>query len=103
MSTGRLMARHIVPNVMSSIVVIATLEVGTMILGEGALSFLALGVTEPNVSWGLMLAEGRDYLRQAWWIVVFPGLAITVVVLLSNLAGDALRSRYDPRLRTHRP
>ncbi|HEX4521073.1 MAG TPA: ABC transporter permease [Gaiellaceae bacterium] len=102
MSSARVMVRHIVPNVLSSIVVIATLEIGTMILGEGALSFLGLGVEEPNVSWGLMLAEGRNYLSSAWWIVVIPGIAITVVVLLSNLAGDALRLRYDPKLKTSR-
>jgi peptide/nickel transport system permease protein len=102
MSSGRVMVRHIVPNVMSSIVVIATLEIGTMILGEGALSFLGLGVIEPNVSWGLMLSESRNYLNQAWWIVVIPGLAITITVLLANLAGDALRAKYDPKLKRAR-
>jgi peptide/nickel transport system permease protein len=97
MSTPRITFFHVLPNLASTLVVIATLEVGTMIIGEGALSFLGLGVTAPNVSWGLMLAEGRNYLQQGWWLVVFPGVAIGVVVLLANLGGDALRSRYDPR------
>ena len=97
MSTPRILVFHVIPNLAPTIVVIATLEVGTMIIGEGALSFLGLGVTPPSVSWGLMLAEGRNYLEQAWWLVVFPGLAIGAVVLLANLGGDALRSRYDPR------
>jgi peptide/nickel transport system permease protein len=100
MSTPRIMLFHLMPNLAPTLVVIATLEVGTMIIGEGALSFLGLGVTPPNVSWGLMLAEGRNYLQQAWWLVVFPGVAIGVVVLLANLGGDALRSRYDPRKAT---
>lgn len=97
MSTPRIILFHVLPNLVSTLVVIATLEVGTMIIGEGALSFLGLGVTAPSVSWGLMLAEGRNYLQQGWWLVVFPGLAIGAVVLLANLGGDALRSRYDPR------
>lgn len=97
MSAPRIMLFHIVPNLLSTIVVIATLEVGTMIIGEGALSFLGLGVTAPSVSWGLMLAEGRNYLQQGWWLVVLPGAAIGITVMLANLGGDALRGRYDPR------
>jgi peptide/nickel transport system permease protein len=100
---SRIMVFHILPNVMNSLLVIATLEVGVMILGEGALSFLGLGVVAPSVSWGLMLAESREYLQQAWWVVVFPGLAIAIVVLLSNLGGDALRAKYDPRKRIYQP
>ena len=97
MSTSRIIVFHVLPNLLPTVVVIATLEVGTMIIGEGALSFLGLGVTAPSVSWGLMLAEGRNYLQQGWWLVVFPGVAIGVVVLLANLGGDSLRSSYDPR------
>lgn len=100
-SPARVMAAHVLPNVTNSFLVVATLEVGTMILGEGALSFLGLGVVAPQVSWGLMLAEGRDYLSRAWWVVMFPGAAIAIVVLLTNLLGDALRSAYDPRKRTY--
>lgn len=98
-STTRIMVAHIMPNVTNTFLVIATFEVGTMILGEGALSFLGLGVVSPQVSWGLMLAEGRDHLARAWWVVAFPGLAIATVVLLANLLGDALRVVYDPRHR----
>jgi peptide/nickel transport system permease protein len=98
-SSTRIMLRHILPNVANSFLVIATLEVGTMILGEGALSFLGLGVASPQVSWGLMLAEGRDHLARAWWVVAFPGIAISSVVLLTNLLGDSLRVLYDPRHR----
>jgi peptide/nickel transport system permease protein len=98
-SSARIMSRHILPNVANTFLVIATLEVGTMILGEGALSFLGLGVASPQVSWGLMLAEGRDHLARAWWVVAFPGMAISSVVLLTNLLGDSLRVLYDPRHR----
>lgn len=98
-SSTRIMFAHILPNVTNSFLVIATFEVGTMILGEGALSFLGLGVATPQVSWGLMLAEGRNHLARAWWVVAFPGLAIATVVLLTNLLGDALRVVYDPRHR----
>jgi peptide/nickel transport system permease protein len=98
-SPTRIMVAHILPNVTNSFLVIATFEVGTMILGEGALSFLGLGVASPQVSWGLMLAEGRDHLARAWWVVAFPGMAIAAVVLLTNLLGDALRVVYDPRHR----
>jgi peptide/nickel transport system permease protein len=98
-SPTRIMVAHILPNVTNSFLVIATFEVGTMILGEGALSFLGLGVASPQVSWGLMLAEGRDHLARAWWVVAFPGLAIATVVVLTNLLGDALRVIYDPRHR----
>lgn len=100
-SPSRIMVRHILPNVSGSLLVIATLEVGTMILGEGALSFLGLGVVSPQISWGLMLAEGRDYLSRAWWVALFPGLLMAVVVMLTNLIGDALRAIYDPRQRSY--
>ena len=93
----RIALRHVLPNVAGNIVVIATLEVGAMILAESGLSFLGLGVVSPDVSWGAMLAEGRDQLRLAWWVAIFPGLAITLVVLLVNLLGDALVESRDPR------
>ncbi len=100
-SDTRIVLRHILPNVAGTIVALATLEVGTMILAESALSFLGLGVVSPDISWGGLLADGRDNLRDAWWVVTLPGLAIVVVVLYVNLAGDALRSRYDLRKRDH--
>jgi peptide/nickel transport system permease protein len=95
----RLMLRHVLPEVSPSAVVVATLEVGLMVVYEAALSFLGLGVQPPTPSWGDMLASGRDYLASAWWLATFPGLAIMVTVLGANLAGDAVRLRLDPRVR----
>jgi peptide/nickel transport system permease protein len=95
--TWRILLAHVLPNVAGTVTVMATLQLGTIILAESALSFLGLGVAAPDISWGAMLSEGRDQLTSAWWIAAFPGLAITVVVLLVNLLGDALRSRFDPK------
>ena len=95
----RLMLRHVLPEVLPSAVVVATLEVGLMIVFEAALSFLGLGVQPPTPSWGDMLASGRDYLATAWWLATFPGLAIMVTVLGANLVGDAVRDRLDPHVK----
>jgi peptide/nickel transport system permease protein len=95
----RLMLRHVLPEVLPSAVVVATLEVGLMIVFEAALSFLGLGVQPPTPSWGDMLASGRDYLATAWWLATFPGLAIMLTVLGANLVGDAVRDRLDPHVR----
>lgn len=97
-SHTRILVRHILPNVMSSMVVMATLEVARMMIIESALSFLGLGVRPPIPSWGTMLAEGRVYLNTAWWLATFPGLAILVTVLGINLFGDWLRDVLDPEL-----
>lgn len=97
----RIILRHIFPNIGGTVLVLATLEVGTMILAESALSFLGLGVVPPDISWGGMLAGGREFIQDAWWVVTFPGIAITFVVMSINLLGDALRARYDPRKRTY--
>ena len=91
--------RHIVPNVLSSAVVLAALQVGTTILAESSLSFLGLGVQPPFVTWGLMLADGRQYIGSAWWMSTFPGIAITITVLGVVFLGDWLRDTLDPRLR----
>jgi len=96
---GRLMLRHVLPEVLPSAVVVATLEIGLMIVFEAALSFLGLGVQPPTPSWGSMLADGRAYVASAWWLATFPGLAIMVTVLGANLVGDAVRDRLDPRIR----
>jgi peptide/nickel transport system permease protein len=88
--------RHLIPHVVSSLLVLATLQLGTAILAEGSLSFLGIGVPAPAPSWGGMLAEGRGYLGTAWWLSVFPGLALSLTVLSSNLLGDWLRVRNDP-------
>lgn len=97
----RIILRHIFPNIGGTVLVLATLEVGTMILAESALSFLGLGVVPPDISWGGMLAGGREFIQDAWWVVTFPGIAITFVVMSINLLGDTLRARYDPRKRTY--
>lgn len=96
----RIIARHILPNTLSSIIVIATLHLGQMILAESALSFIGLGVQPPTPSWGAMIDEGREYITSAWWLITFPGLAITVTVLAVGLLGDAVRDVADPRVRT---
>ncbi|WP_158603439.1 ABC transporter permease [Micromonospora radicis] len=98
-SETRIVLRHILPNLAGTIVALGTLQVGTAILVESALSFLGLGVVPPRASWGSMLASGQDELSQAWWIAFFPGLAITLLVLLVNLLGDALLTHHDPRKR----
>lgn len=94
---SRLIATHIFPEVIPSLIVVATLEVGLMIMFEAALSFLGLGVQPPNPSWGSMLTEGQQYIYSAWWLATFPGLAIFLVVLSVNLLGDHVRDRLDPK------
>jgi peptide/nickel transport system permease protein len=93
----RILLVHIVPNVFNSAVVLATLDVGKMIIFEAAFSFLGLGVKPPTPTWGGMLADGRAYLTYAWWIATFPGVAIVITVLAGNLLGDWLRDELDPR------
>jgi peptide/nickel transport system permease protein len=95
----RIIARHILPNVSSSIIVIATLEVARMIIAEASLSFLGLGVQPPTPTWGGMVADGRNYISVSWWVSTFPGLAILVTALGINLLGDWLRDTLDPGLR----
>jgi peptide/nickel transport system permease protein len=94
----RVMLRHVLPEVLPSVIVVGTLEIGLMIVYEAALSFLGLGVQPPTPSWGNMLADGRAYLETGWWLATFPGLAIMVTVLGANLLGDAVRDRLDPRV-----
>jgi peptide/nickel transport system permease protein len=94
----RLILRHILPNTMAAIMVLASLGVATAILVGAALSFLGVGASPPTAEWGIMLSDGRPYMRSAWWIMAFPGLAITVTVLGANLVGDGLRDVLDPRM-----
>jgi peptide/nickel transport system permease protein len=98
-SDMRIMFRHILPNVMASLVVFGTLNLATAILSAAGLSFLGLGAQPPTAEWGLMVSNGRKFLRVGWWITTFPGLAIMVTVLSINLLGDGLRDALDPRLR----
>jgi len=95
----RLLLRHVLPNALTPIIVVATLELAFMIIYESALSFLGLGVQPPTPTWGWMLADGRNYLATAWWLATFPGLAIMLTVLAVNLLGDWLRDTLDPRLK----
>ena|ERR687887_99348 len=98
-SRPRIMMRHIFPNIVNTLLVLGTLEVGSAVITEASLSFLGLGVPRPLPSWGAMLAESQTYVFTAWWLPVFPGLAITLLVMASNLAGDWLRDRFDPTRR----
>ncbi len=97
-SDARIIVKHLLPNVRSSVMVVSTVEVARMMLLESALSFLGLGVRPPTPSWGAMLADGRIYLATAWWLATFPGLAISVTVLAVNMVGDRLRDYLDPEL-----
>lgn len=94
-SDARIMFRHILPNAMAPIIVQATVSISYAILGEASLSFLGLGVENTTPTWGLILADGRSFISQAWWLGVFPGLAIMLVVLSINFIGDALRDAFD--------
>jgi peptide/nickel transport system permease protein len=96
----RIALRHLLPNVIGPVVVIATLELANVIILEAALSFLGVGIRPPQVSWGAMLADGRDYLTVAWWPVTLPGLVLTMTILGVNLWGDWVRDYLDPRART---
>lgn len=90
--------RHILPNAMAPVLVSATLGVGSAILTESSLSFLGIGVQPPDASWGNILTQGKDYIELAWWLSVFPGLAILITVMGYNLLGEGLRDALDPRL-----
>jgi peptide/nickel transport system permease protein len=96
-SNTRILMRHILPNILAPLIVLATLEFGLMILFEGGLSFLGLGVQPPMPSWGSILSVGRNYISRAWWIVTLPGICLFVVVLSVNVLGDFLRDKFDPR------
>jgi len=95
----RIMAVHVLPNVMNTFMVLVTLNIGVVIIAEASLSFLGAGVPPPTPTWGLMVAEGRGRITSAWWLTMIPGIAITLVVLAFNLFGDWLRDQLDPKLR----
>jgi peptide/nickel transport system permease protein len=98
-SSLTIMFRHIVPNLAPSILVLATLHVGYVIVLEAALSFLGVGIPPPTPSWGVMVADGRGLIEQAWWVSILPGVAILATVLSLNILGDWVRDRLDPKLR----
>lgn len=97
---SKIIIRHLLPNVISSFIVISTLSVATTIILEASLSFLGLGVQPPTISWGTILSDGRDYLATSWWLATFPGIAITITVLGIIFLGDWLRDVLDPRSKT---
>lgn len=99
-NTLQILFRHILPNVLAPIIIISSLSISGAILSGASLSFLGLGAQPPTAEWGSMLAEGRPYIRTAWWLALFPGLMLSSVVLASNLAGDGLRDALDPRAAT---
>ena len=98
-SNQRIMLRYIFPNIVNTIVVLATLQVGFVIVLEATLSFLGAGISRPTPAWGLMVADGREFVVDAWWVSFFPGLAILLTVLSMNLLGDWLRDKLDPKQR----
>ena len=98
-SDFRIMLRHVFPNVFNSLVVLATLQVGFVIILEASLSFLGAGIPRPNPAWGLMVSDGRELIISSWWVSLFPGVAILLVVMSMNLMGDWLRDKLDPRQR----
>jgi peptide/nickel transport system permease protein len=95
----RIILRHVLPNILAPILVISTLRMGTVIISEASLNFLGIGVQSSMPTWGGMLSDGREFMRNAWWLATFPGIAISIVVLGVNLLGDGLRDALDPRLR----
>jgi peptide/nickel transport system permease protein len=96
-STATIFTRHLLPNILNTLLVLATLQVGQVIIFEASLSFLGLGIQSPDVSWGLMLADARNYITNAWWAITLPGVAIMLTCLSANLIGDWLRDTLDPR------
>jgi peptide/nickel transport system permease protein len=98
-STATIFARHLLPNIFNTLLVLATLQVGQVIIFEASLSFLGLGIQSPDVSWGLMLSDARNYITNAWWAITLPGVAIMLTCLSANLIGDWLRDTLDPRRR----
>jgi len=98
-STARILIRHLLPGVINTVIVIATFRIGQLILVEAFLSFLGAGIPPPTPAWGAMISDGRGYLRDAWWISMFPGAAIFLTVASMSFFGDWLRDRLDPRLR----
>lgn len=95
---GRIMLREILPNILSPVIVVATIRMANVIILEASLSFLGLGVQPPTASWGQMVADGRAFMLEAWWVSTFPGLAILALVLAINVASQGLRDAFDPRL-----
>ena len=97
--TPLIFLRHLTPNLLNTLLVLATLQFGSVIVFEAGLSFLGLGIQPPQVSWGGMLADGRNFIEVAWWLITMPGIAIMAACLASNVLGDWLRDTFDPQRR----
>jgi peptide/nickel transport system permease protein len=95
----RILARHVLPNCMAPIIVLATLQMATALISAASLSFLGMGAQPPQPEWGSMLNEAQEFLREAWWYAFFPGIAIVITVLAINFVGDGLRDALDPKMR----
>jgi peptide/nickel transport system permease protein len=95
-SDRRIVFRHILPNVLPTVLVLAVLEIAATILAESSLSFLGFGIQPPDCSWGLMIAEGGEYIMNAWWLIAFPGVAIMLLVISMNVVANRLRVLLDP-------
>ncbi|MFV0281181.1 MAG: ABC transporter permease [Rhodoblastus sp.] len=98
-ATHTIFLRHLLPNILNTLLVLASLQIGQVIIFEASLSFLGLGIQSPEVSWGLMLADARNYIGNAWWAITLPGVAIMLTCLSANLIGDWLRDTLDPKRR----
>ena len=98
----RIAFRHILPNTFAPLLVVAGYQLGRLIILEGTLSFLTIGIRPPTPAWGSMLSDARNYISLAWWTVLFPGMAISLIVMSANFMGDSLRDYLDPSLRGRR-
>ena len=98
-SSARILLRHVLPNALNPVMILASLHLGQMIIAEASLSYLGLGIQPPAISWGGMIADGRSYLGSAWWAATFPGLAIAATVVIMGRFGDSVRDALDPRFR----
>lgn len=98
-SRFEILFRHILPNLFTPLIILASLQIGTFIIAEASVSFLGFGVQPPEPAWGNMLNEGKDYIFSSWWLITFPGIAIIIAALGVNLFGDWLRDTLDPELK----
>jgi peptide/nickel transport system permease protein len=98
-ASPRILSRHVLPGVLSPLVIQISLDMGGIILTAAGLGFIGVGAQPPTPEWGVMIADGRNYITQQWWVSTFPGIAIALVVLGFNLLGDGIRDALDPRLR----